>query len=147
MNHGMKDVQITLVISITDVAALVKVGRENVSVFVNGSILNDGFIAVADLVYLIKPTVQEIDLQVKSPTRHVGIEILEVRIVVYGFIQGCPSVVPGQSFGEGGFSGTDIAGYGDVSEGRIHGFNLGNWIAQRPKNGTQILRNSRSSPL
>lgn len=126
-------------------SALVKVCGEDIGIFVDGTVLNNGLIAVPDLVHLIKPAIQKIDLQMKGPTGHIRIKILQVRIVIYRFIQRCPTIVSGKSFGEGGFSGANIAGNGDVSEGGIHGFNLGNSISQRLKSGAQILRKCRSS--
>lgn len=145
VDHGVKDIQIALIVPVADMSAFVQVGRKYIGVLIDGSVLNDGLITVPDLVHLIKTAVEEINLQMKGPSGHVRIEILQVGIMIYRFIQWSPSIMSGKSFSKGGFSGTNIAGNGDVSEGWIHGFNLGNWISQRLKSRAQILRKYRSS--
>lgn len=84
--------------------ALVQVSGKNVSIFINGSVLNNGLFAFADLPHLIKPAVQKVDLQMKRPTRHVVIKIAQVRIVINRFVKGSPAVMPGKLFGQRGFA-------------------------------------------
>jgi len=55
--------------------ALMKVGGENIRVFVNGSILYGGPVASVNFVDLSEPAIQKIDLQVESPPGHILIEV------------------------------------------------------------------------
>lgn len=64
-------------------ATFMQVGRKDVCIFINGSILNNGFIAFADLPHLIKPAVQKINLEMECPARHVIIKIAQIWIVIY----------------------------------------------------------------
>lgn len=73
--------------------AFVEVGCENVCVFVDGAILNDGFFAFTNLPDLVEATVQKIDLQMVSPPGHVLIKIAEIGIVIHRFIKGNPIVM------------------------------------------------------
>lgn len=81
----MKNIEITLVVAVINVLTLVQIGGKDVSILVNGTVLNDGPLAFADLPHLVKPTVQKINLQVKRPARHVFIEIAQVWILVDRF--------------------------------------------------------------
>ena len=81
-----------------------KVRCKDVSIFINGSVLNHLFTTFVDVVYLTKSTVQEIDLQVERPTLHVFIKVVKIRIIVGIFEVGCPVVVFRQQLCEGGFT-------------------------------------------
>lgn len=110
----MKNIEIALVVAVIDMLALVQVSGKDVRVFVDGAVLNNGFLAFADLSHLVKPTVQKIDLQVKRPARHVFIEIAQVWILVNRFIERSPAVMFGKFFYEGSFPTTNIARNGNV---------------------------------
>ena len=97
--HRVEDVEITLIIALAYVAALMQVGCKNMSIFIDGTILNNGFLAFADLPHLVKPAVQKINLQMKGPARHVVIKIPQVRVVINRFVKGCPVIMFGKFFG------------------------------------------------
>lgn len=94
--------------------AFVEVGCEDVSIFVDRAILNDGFFAFTNLPDLVEATVQKIDLQMVCPPGHVLIEIAEIGIVIHRFIKGNPIVMFGQFFCQCSFAGSDVAGNGNV---------------------------------
>jgi hypothetical protein len=94
--------------------AFVEVGCENVCVFVDGAILNDGFFAFTNLSDLVEATVQKIDLQMVCPPGHVLIKIAQIGIVIHRFIKGNPIVMFGQFFCQCSFAGSDVAGNGNV---------------------------------
>src|SRR5882672_7460252 len=100
----MKNIEITLVIAIVDEVAGMKVLGEDIRVFIDGSVLNDCLFAFADYPYLIKPTVEKINLKMKGPSCHVFIKIAEVRIMFNGLIQRSPAIMLGKLFGESSFS-------------------------------------------
>ncbi len=52
--HRIKDFHITLVVPVRDVMTTVKIGREDVGIFINRAILNDHFCTVPDLTNLIE---------------------------------------------------------------------------------------------
>ena len=117
VNHRMKNIEITLVIAVVDMAAGMQVLGENIGVFVNSPVLNDGFLAFADNPHLVKPAIEKIDLKMKGPTGHVLIKIAKVRIRVNGFIKGSPTVMLCQLLGQCRFSRADITRDGDVFNG------------------------------
>jgi hypothetical protein len=47
-------------------------------------------------VNLAEPAVQEVNLQVEGPTRHVVIKLVEVGILVHLFKVGLPAIVLGE---------------------------------------------------
>lgn len=104
----MKDVQVTLVIPFRYVTTLVQVGRKNVRILVDCSILNGRFVAVLDFVYLFEPAIQKIDLDVKCPFCHIVIKVSEVRICVNRLVEWVPSIVFCKSFRKACFSGSYI---------------------------------------
>src|SRR5258705_6377664 len=100
----MKNIEVTLVIAVVDVATGMKVLRKNISVFVNSPVLNNCLLAFADNPHLAKPAVEEVDLKMKGPTGHVFIEITKVRVGVDRLIQGSPAVMLRQLFSQRCFS-------------------------------------------
>ena len=73
--------------------AFVKVRSKNVGIFIDRPILNNRALTCADLVNLVKSTVQKINLKVKGPPCHVFVKIFQVWIVVNGFIKRSPSIM------------------------------------------------------
>jgi hypothetical protein len=63
-----------------------EVGSKNISIFINGPVLDHVFSAVSDLNYLPEPGIQKIDLQVKRPALHVLVKTMQVRIVFNIFV-------------------------------------------------------------
>jgi len=103
-----------LVIAIVDVTARMKIGREDVGVFIDRAVLDHRLCAFADLSNLVETTIQEIYLQVEGPLRHVTIEIAEVWILIDRLEQRCPAVVLRKLVGKRAFTGADVTGDGDV---------------------------------
>ena len=50
----------------------------------------------------------------ERPLGHIAIEVAEVRVLVYRFEQRRPAVMLRELVGERAFTGTDVAGDGDV---------------------------------
>jgi len=126
VNHRMKNIEITLVIAVVDMAAGVQVLGKNIGVFVNSPVLNDRLRAFADNPHLVKPAIEKIDLKMKGPTCHVFIKIAKVRVRVNGFIKRSPAVMLRQFFGQRRFSGADITRDCDV----FNGFQMVNRLAK-----------------
>ena len=83
---------------------------EDVCVFVDRAVLNNCLAAFADGTHLVEPAVKKVDLQVKRPLGHVGVEVAEVRVLINRLKQRSPSIVLCELFGECTFSGADVAG-------------------------------------
>src|SRR5258706_13915622 len=98
VDHRMEDVEIALVIAVVDVTAGMKILREDMSVFINGAVLDDCPFAFADHAHLVEATVQKIYLQMKCPSRHIFIKIAEVRIVFNRLVQRSPAIMLCQLF-------------------------------------------------
>src|SRR5258706_7543376 len=92
-NHRVEKIEVALVITVADVATGMEIGGKDVCVFVNRTVLDNGLFAIPDFPDLIKPAVEEVNLKMERPSRHVIIKILEVRILVNGLIQRRPPVV------------------------------------------------------
>ncbi len=92
-NHRVEKIEVTLVVTVADVATGMEIGGKDVCVFVNRTVLDNGLFAIPDFPDLIKPAVEEVNLKMERPSRHVIIKILEVRILVNGLIQRRPPVV------------------------------------------------------
>jgi hypothetical protein len=63
---------------------------------------------------LVQPVVQKKDLQIKTPSRHILIEIVQIRIVVHILKLRYPTIMLAQHLRERGLSGAYIARDGDV---------------------------------
>jgi hypothetical protein len=120
-DHGIEDVQVALVVAVIDVAAAVKICRENMCVFIDGPVLDHRFSAVADLADLVEAAVEKVDLQVKGPARHVGVKIPQVGIVINRLEQSRPPVMTCQLVGECTFAGANVARNGQVLDGLHRG--------------------------
>lgn len=95
-------------------SARMQVRRENVRVFIDRAVLDNGPGAFAYLANLVKTTIKKIDLQVKSPLGHVAIKIAQVWVVVNRLEQCSPPIMLRKFLGEGTFPGAYIAGDSDV---------------------------------
>src|SRR6478736_593514 len=107
----MKQIQIGLIVKVSQISTPMKISRENVSVFINSPVLDDCLFAFANYLYLLKSTVQKVNLKVKCPPGHVTIKITEIRILIHRFVQRRPIVVFSQFFNQCGFAATNVASY------------------------------------
>ena len=114
--HQLEQGLVVLEIAGGHQAHRVEVGRENVCVFVDGPVLNDGLALFLHLDQLRETRLQEVDLQVEGPPRHVLVEIVQVRVVVHLFEVGGVAVVFGQQRGQGGFPRADVSCDGEMHE-------------------------------
>ena len=73
-----------------------QVGRKNKGIFVDGAVLDNGVCRFFDFLYLRKTAIEVIDLQIKRPTLHVVVEIVEVGVLVDVFEMGVPVVMFGE---------------------------------------------------
>jgi len=95
----------------------VQVGGEDAGIFVNGAVLNDGFLAALDIDHLAEAAVEKEDLQVEGPTRHVLVKVEEIRVVLHVLVMGFPPVVFSQQLRQRGLAGANVSGYGHMLDG------------------------------
>lgn len=79
----MEDVEVALVVTVANVTAMMEMGRKDVCIFVDRAVLNGGLLVSPDFVHLPEAAVQEIDLQVKRPSRHILVKVAQVGIVIH----------------------------------------------------------------
>jgi len=89
----MEDVEITLIVTVADVATIVKVSSKDIGILVDGAVLNGGPVISTDFIDLPEPAIQKKDLQVERPPGHILIEVAQIRIVIHGFIERKPVVM------------------------------------------------------
>ena len=70
-----------------------QVWRKNEGIFVDGAVLDDRMRRFFDLLNLRKTAIEVVDLQVKRPTLHVVVEIVEIRVLIDVFEMGVPVVM------------------------------------------------------
>ena len=112
--HGLEKLEVVLKIAGRHQPHVVQVGGEDVGILVDGSVLHDRPVSVEDFEHLLVAAVEEENLEVKRPALHIVVEVTQVGVVVGRFVVDIPTEVLTQLFGEGGFTGADIAGDGDV---------------------------------
>src|SRR5262245_58417842 len=71
LQHGFKNLTVTLIVAWRHVSSLSKISSKDISIFVDGPILNDRSCTLANLIHLSKPAVEKVDLQMESPLSHV----------------------------------------------------------------------------
>ena len=91
-----------------------QVRRKDTGILKDGTVLNNGLLGMGNLYHLFETLVQEVNLKVERPTFHVGIEVLQIRVIVNGFEPGGPSVTMGQHLGQRGLATTNVSCYCDV---------------------------------
>ena len=114
-HHKIEKVCIVVKVAVAHHTHAVQVGCEDAGIFKDGAVLNDGVVTLADGDYVSKPLVEKVDLQVERPSCHVGIEIVQIRIVVYWLKLWYPII----SFGKHGSEGCLAASYVS-SNGYVH---------------------------
>lgn len=87
-----------------------KVGRKNASILKDCAVLDDVFIALTNFNHFFESLVEEINLKVERPSRHITIEIVEIRIVFYWLKTRRPIISFCQHLGERGLAATDVSG-------------------------------------
>jgi hypothetical protein len=83
LDHGVENVEVTLVVTFADVPGLPEISREDVGIFINSAVLNSCFLTLTDFIDLTKPAIEKINLQVKCPPGHVFIKIPQVWIAIH----------------------------------------------------------------
>ena len=91
----MEDIQVTGIIPFGYVTALIEIGCKDICVLINCPVLDGGHIVRLDFGNLPEATVQEIDLKIESPSRHILIKILQVRVFVNRFKKRMPTIMFG----------------------------------------------------
>ena len=112
--HGFEELEVVVEVARGHQPHVMQVGCEDVGVFVDGAILDDGFVAAEDGEDLLVAVVQEEDLEVERPALHVVVKVAEVGIVVGGFEVHFPAELFAELFAERRFPGADVAGDGNV---------------------------------
>ena len=77
-----------------------KVGCKNVGVFINGSVLYNGFGTSLYVEQLVQPVVQKVYLQIEAPSGHVFIKVEQVRVVINVFELWDPLIVFAEQLAE-----------------------------------------------
>jgi len=72
-----------------------QVGRKDAGILKDGTVLDNGLLRLGNLNHLLETLVQEVYLQIKRPTGHVGIEDCQLAIVIYGFEPWRPAITMG----------------------------------------------------
>ena len=108
---GSEKTDVVFKIPSTHQAHFVQVRGKDVCVFIDSSVLNDNSFAFLDVDDLLETVIEEIYLQVKRPTGHILIEVVEIGVVFYILIPGFPVIMASQQISEGGFPGADISCY------------------------------------
>ena len=113
-DHGVKEVAVVIEVTVGHHAHVVEIGGEDARILEDGAILHDGGFRFGYLDYLFEALGEEVDLDIERPTRHVGVVVGEVGIVVNRFEARRPAVALGEHLGECGFAATDVACYCNV---------------------------------
>lgn len=82
-DHGLKNIKIALIILISQVTTLMKIGCKDMCIFIDRPILYRNPVATVYFIHLSEPAVQKIDLQVKRPSLHVTIKVTEVGVLLH----------------------------------------------------------------
>mgnify|MGYP001814198884 CR=1 FL=1 len=112
--HQFKKTEVILKIPIGHQAHGVQVGSKNKGILIDGSILYDILTAFPDPQDLAVPGIEKLYLQIKAPSRHLGVEIIQVGVVYHVFEVRLPFIVFGQQFCECCFACADTPGPRDV---------------------------------
>ena len=91
-----------------------QVWREDMGVFINGSILDHPLSAFLQFSKLCKSRSQEKHLQIKGPTLHVLVEIVQIWVVIYLLKMRLVAVVFREESRERRFSRPNVSGYSNV---------------------------------
>ena len=113
-HHEVEEVAIVVEVAVAHHALSVEIGCKDTGILEDGAVLDDGVGTLGNLDHLLEALVEEVDLQVERPPLHVGIEVLQVGVVVYGFESGGPSVTVGQHFGQRGLTTANVSCYCDM---------------------------------
>ena len=99
--------QIGIIIPLVDEPCFVEHAGKN-SILVDGSVLHRSLIRIPDdLLVLFEPAEKQMDLHHRAPAIHIGIEILQVRVVRDRFVVGLVCESLGKILREGGFARPD----------------------------------------
>lgn len=116
-SQGLVKVLVAFPIPVVDVAGLVKMRCENFGIFVDRSILDDGsglgcYAAINLSVNLESPN-EKPQLGIVSPTLHVAVEVLQIRVVVVGFEKGSQAELLSEPLDQAGLTSPHVACHGD----------------------------------
>ena len=92
----------------------VEIGREDARILKDGAVLDNDVVLPGDIHDILEALVEEVDLEVERPARHVGVEVIEIGVELDGFEVGLPSIVAGKQGGECGLPAPDISSDDDV---------------------------------
>lgn len=70
-----------------------QVGCEYVCVLVDGAVLYYLIAGTANLHNLVETAIEEVYLQVETPSLHVFIKIIQIRIIIHIFKMGLPAIM------------------------------------------------------
>lgn len=98
-------------ISLGHVALRVEVAGEDLGVFVDAAVLDDGAGAVEEGAVVAQAAGEEEDLRVEAPTLHVGVKVGEVGVFNDGLVERLPAKLLGKQPGEAGLAYAYVSGH------------------------------------
>lgn len=111
LHHEVEELGVVIKIAVGHHTHIVEVGGEDAGVLKDGAVLHHDVLSLGDGHYILETLVEEIDLQVERPPRHVGVEVCKVGIVFHGLKFRRPAVVLGQHTGQCRLAAADVACY------------------------------------
>ena len=109
-HHQVKEVAVVVKIAVGHKALPMQIGCKDTCVLVDSTVLNNVIGSLAYLHHVFKTLIKEIDLQVKTPPLHIGVEVLQIRIKLHGFVTGFPTIMLGKHSCQRGLTTADISG-------------------------------------
>ena len=94
-HHEVEEVAVVLEIAVGHHSLIVEVGREDTCVLVDSTVLNDVLVGLAYFDNILEALVEEIDLQVERPARHILVEISEIGVILYALEAWFPAIMFG----------------------------------------------------
>ena len=102
-----------MVVALVQVAKRIEGAREYVGILIDGAVADGRLWIGCQFQVLVGAVAEEVDLQVEGPGLHILVEIGQVGVVDHRF-EGCaPAEALADAFGQGGFTGSNIAGHQD----------------------------------
>ena len=82
-HHQVEEVRVVFEVSCAHQSHAVEVRREDARVLVDCAVLDDHFVELGDVDYVLEALVQEVYLEVERPSFHILVEVCKIRVIVY----------------------------------------------------------------
>lgn len=110
LGHYAEQIAVILIISGGHIPHLMQVIGKDLHILVDGAILHGGEIALGHPLMGFESLGEKINLQIEAPAPHIGIEIVQIRIVDDALVKRLPAEPIGDNVSERGFPNADVAG-------------------------------------